>query len=166
MRLRALCAGLAIAVALPIAARADGCTAARVDVADWPIVRSARVPGFTLRLPRSYVRTADTTNATGATATWSDGGRARFTLVHLGGSASAATDAEPGHAVVRCEERIGSATAHIMSFPPVPDTTPIVVRATIRWPDGETVEIRAMSAERSDLDRLIAAVRTVRRTGA
>jgi hypothetical protein len=165
VRLRALCAGLALAAASPSVARADGCTPARVDVADWPIVRSARVPGFTLRLPRSYVRSTDTTSAPGATATWADGARARFTLVHRA-TAATVPPADAAGGATRCDERIGSATATIVSSAAGASAAAFAVHAHLRWPDGEEVDVHGIAADRSQLDQLLAAVRTVRRTGA
>jgi hypothetical protein len=45
-------------------------------------------------------------------------------------------------------------------------TNTFVVHARIRWPDGETLDVQADATDRSRLEQLLAAVRTIRRTGA
>lgn len=162
---RPLWGGVALALALASPARGHGCPASRVDVADWPIVRSPRVPGFTLRLPRTFTRdSAATAGDSAPSAAWSDA-RARFTLTRQ--SATAATP-EPGAEgrtnYVRCEDRVGSAMATIVSY--AQGATAYVVHARIRWPDGESVAVRADAADRTTLEQLLAAVRTLRRAGA
>jgi len=152
---------------IPAAARADACPASTVDIADWPIVRSARVPGFTLRLPRAFAR--DTTPiATDSTpsARWRDAARGRFTMSHLTSTAIPASlpASENSPTSMRCETRVGAATATIVAFGDGPST--YVVHARIRWPDGELLDVHADAADREHLEQLLAAVRTIRRTGA
>lgn len=162
-----LVAGAVLASAAPAITHADACMAARVDVADWPIVRSPRVPGFTLRLPRAYVRTPDATSTASAAATWTiDGQRARVTLVHASRSAPPPSDPLATNTGTRCDERIGSATATIVTYSSAATTTTYVVHARIRWPDGEEIVVHAESTDRPRVDELIAAVRSVRRAGA
>ena len=161
-------AGAVLALALPASSRADDCAAPRLDVADWPLVRSASVPGFTLRLPRAFVR--DTAAAPGSSALgarWSDASRANFALSHRGAGASASPlpAAEGRAAYTRCEERVGSASAVIVSYDEASPNR-FVVLARIRWPDGEELDVRAAAADRDQLRQVLAAVRTIRRAGA
>jgi hypothetical protein len=163
---RALLAGIALALASS-SARAEGCPASTVDVADWAIARSARVPGFTLRLPRSFAR--DTTGSSRdlpSSARWSDAARGRFAMSHLG-----ATETTPAPlpgidsaTSTRCDTSIGTATATIVTYADGPSA--YVVHARIRWPDGEAMEVHANAASRAHVELLIAAVRTIRRAGA
>lgn len=163
---RALLGGIALALAVASPARADGCPPSRVDVADWPIVRSARVPGFTLRLPRSFTR--DSSAIVGdstPSARWSDAARGRLTLSRQAGAASTSVPGAEGRAeYTRCDDRVGSATATIVSY--ADGSTAYVVRARITWADGESVDLYASAADREHLVQLLAAVRTVRRAGA
>src|SRR5689334_15528030 len=116
--------------------------AARLDVADWALVRSADVPGFTLRLPRAF--THDSVE--------------RAELAPAGGRSG----------YLRCEERVGSAVAVIVHYDGVQGSQsgPFVVRARVRWPDGEELDIRGDAPDRERLAQLLTAVRTIRRSGA
>jgi hypothetical protein len=161
---RALVAGVALALATSSPARADGCPASAVDVGDWAIVRSARVPGFTLRLPRSFTR--DTTGSSRelpSSARWSDAARGQFAMSHLGASVTPLASVD-GAASMRCDTRVGSATATIVTS--ADGRSAYVIHAQIRWPDGEAVEVHATAASRAHVELLIAAVRTIRRAGA
>ena len=168
MSWRASIAAAALSLAALSSARGDPCVAPRVDVADWPIVRSPRVPGFTLRLPRSF--THDTgTEAPSSAARWSDASRARFEIAHrmtddTGSTPLPSADGRASYA--RCEDRVGSASAIIISYGEGSTAGAYVVHARIEWPDGEILEVHADAAERARVNELIAAVRTVRRTGA
>jgi hypothetical protein len=165
--IRALLASAVLAVASSSYARADGCPASTVDIAEWPIVRSPRVPGFTLRLPRTFTRdSAPGARDSAPSARWSDAARGRLTLSHLTTSATPASfpAADGATSPTRCETRVGAATATILAYGDGP--TAYVVHARIRWPDGEAVEVRADAANRAHLELLIAAVRTIRRAGA
>ena len=147
-------------------AAADPCVAPRVDIADWPIVRSSRVPGFTLRLPRSFVRDSVATGPQHV-ARWSDATRARLEIAHLADASPPALPSPDGRtAYVRCEDRVGSATAVIVSYDEGTAGNAHVVHARIQWPDGESLDVRADAADRAQLDQLLAAVRSVRRAGA
>jgi hypothetical protein len=157
-------------LALPLApswpARPDACPASTVDIADWPIVRSPRVPGFTLRLPRTFTRdSARSTSDSAPAAHWSDAARGRLTLSHRADNdASPIPSANDGAKYVRCETRVGSATATIVSYDV--GTSTYVLHAEIRWPDGEALDVHASAADRAHLAQLLAAVRTIRRAGA
>ena len=167
MTARALLAGVALALASSSSARADGCPASTVEVADWAIVRSARVPGFTLRLPRSFTRdSTGTSRDLPASARWSDAARGRFAMSHLGAGATTPTalPSVQGATSTRCDTSVGTATATIVSYADGPSA--YVVHAQIRWPDGEAVEVHANAASRAHVELLIAAVRTIRRAGA
>lgn len=163
---RALLGGLALALALGSSARADGCPASNVDVADWPIVRSARVPGFTLRLPRTFTRDSITIAADSTpSARWRDAARGRLALSRQSGAAATSVPSAEGRAeYARCEDRVGSATATIVSYGQ--GANAYVIHAQIRWPDGEAVDVRADAADREHLAQILAAVRTIRRAGA
>jgi hypothetical protein len=162
--LRVSIAAAMLALAAPSHASADPCVAPRVDVADWPIMRSPRVPGFTLRLPRSFTRDTGATALPNA-ARWSDASGARLEIAHLPDArATALPSADGRSAYARCEDRVGSATAIIISY--AQSTATFVIEARIQWPDGESVEVRADASDRAHLDQLLAAVRTVRRAGA
>ncbi len=164
--MRALLAGVSLALASPASVRADVCPASTVDIADGPVVRSARVPGFTLRLPRSFTR--DSTGRSrepSASVRWSDPARGRFAMSHLAAGATPASP--PPHddlTPTRCETSVGTATATIVTYADGPSA--YVVHAHIRWPDGEAVEVRADAPSRAHVELLIAAVRTIRRAGA
>ena len=163
---RAVLAGAALVLASsPV--HAEGCPASTVDIGNWAIVRSARVPGFTLRLPRAFTRdSAALSDGSVPTARWSDAARARFTMSHRTGSATAAPlpDAEGRASYTRCEDRVGTATATIVAYGEGSDS--FVVHAHIRWPDGEALDVQANATDRVRLEELIAAVRTIRRVGA
>ena len=163
---RALVAGIVLVLASPASVRADGCPASTLDIADWPIVRSARVPGFTLRLPRSFTRdSAGSSRGSAPSARWSDAARGHLTLSHVDANATPAPP--PLHdsaTLVRCDASIGAATATIVTYADGPSAW--VVHAHIRWPDGEVVEVRADAASRAHVELLVAAVRTIRRVGA
>lgn len=166
MIVRASVAAAMLTLAALSGAAADPCVAPRVDIADWPIMRSPRVPGFTLRLPRSFTRDTGTTAPPNA-ARWNDAGRARLVLTHLGDVKSTTLPSSEGHTgYARCEDRVGSATAIIISYAESTPAGSVVVHARIQWPDGESVDVRADAADRAQLDQLVAAVRTVRRAGA
>jgi hypothetical protein len=171
VNVRAAIATTALAVAALSSAAAQPCTASRVDVADWAIVRSANVPGFTFRLPRSFTRDAEPapSDRGPAKARWTDPTRASFAMAHLGATrtALAPLPSSAGRALyTRCEERVGSATAIIVSYGEGPSANAFVVHARIRWPDGEELDVRARSGASARMDQLIAAVKTVRRAGA
>jgi len=163
---RALLGGIALAFAVASSARADGCPASSVDVADWPIVRSARVPGFTLRLPRSFARDSSTIAGDSTpSARWSDAAHGRLALSRQSGAALTSVPSAEGRTeYARCEARVGSATATIVSY--AEGSGIYVIRARIAWPDGESVELHASAADRAHLDQLLAAIRTIRRAGA
>ena len=164
--MRALLAGVSLALASPASVRADVCPASTVDIADWPVVRSARVPGFTLRLPRSFTRdSTGRSRESAASVRWSDPARGRFAMSHMGaGSAPEALAARAGATPTRWETSIGAATATIVTYADGPSA--YVVHAHVRWPDGEAVEIRADAPSRAHVELLIAAVKTIRRAGA
>jgi hypothetical protein len=163
---RALLGGLALALVVGSSAHADGCPATSVDVADWPIVRSARVPGFTLRLPRTFTRDSVTiTGDSTPSARWSDAVRGRLTLSRQADAAAQSVPGAEGRAeYARCDARVGSATATIVSYGQ--GANAYVIHAQIRWPDGEAVDVRADAADRAHFDQLLAALRTIRRAGA
>lgn len=161
-------------VASASAVTAQSC-AARLDVADWALVRSADVPGFTLRLPRAFTR--DSTAAASAalakprTAWWADATRGRLGLIRSAHDSSARPElvsAVGRSGYLRCEERVGSAVAVIVHYDVAQGSQngPFVVRARIRWPDGEELDIRGDAPDRERLAQLLTAVRTIRRSGA
>ena len=163
MSARALLAGILLALVATSPARADGCPATTMDVADWPVVRSPRLPGFTLRLPRTFAR-----DAAASAAHWTAASRARLTIAQRAPGATApavpSPDGRAGYA--RCEARVGAATATIVSFAENASASAFVVDARIHWPDGEELHLRADAADREHLAQLLAAVRTIRRAGA
>ena len=165
---RALLASAVLVLASATSARADECPASKVDIGDWPIVRSARVPGFTLRLPRSFARdSSQGSRAAGPSAGWSDTAGARFTMTHRSTDAMPAASLPPSEGAspsTSCETRVGAATATIVAYGAGPSD--YVIHARIRWPDGESVDVRADAANPTHLDLLLAAVRTIRRAGA
>ena len=166
MSWRASIAAAALTVVALSTASADPCVAPRVDVADWPILRSPRVPGFTLRLPRSFTREAGTDAA--PSARWSDATRARFEIAHrtTDGTTTPLPSPDGRPAYARCEDRVGRASAIIISYGEGTTGGAYVVRARIQWPDGEALDVHAAAPDRARLDEVLAAVRTVRRAGA
>jgi hypothetical protein len=149
--------------------------AARLDVADWALVRSADVPGFTLRLPRAFTRDsatrASTTLARSRTAWWADATRGRLGLTRSAHDSVERAELAPAggrSGYLRCEERVGSAVAVIVHYDGVQGSQsgPFVVRARVRWPDGEELDIRGDAPDRERLAQLLTAVRTIRRSGA
>jgi hypothetical protein len=149
--------------------------ATRLDVADWALVRSADVPGFTLRLPRAFTR--DSTGAGNVarvrppTAWWTDATRGRVGLIRSAHDSSgraelASAGGRSGY--LRCEERVGSAVAVIVHYDVAQGSRngPFVVRARMRWPDGEELDVRGDAPDRDHLVQLLTAVRTIRRSGA
>ena len=163
----ALLVGAALAFAAPSPTRATECPAPRIDIADWALVRSAKMPGFTLRLPRTFARdSASATVEPGASARWSDPGRARLTMSHRAATAAATPLPASGGRTMytTCEDRVGSATATIVAYGE--GTNAFVLHARIRWPDGEMLDVRADATDRPHLEQLLAAVRTIRRAGA
>jgi len=164
---------LLVAQAHPAATQS--CAAARLDVADWALVRSADVPGFTLRLPRGFSR--DSTAPAGVALTtsravwWADATRGRLGLVRSTPDSSARAElasASGRSGYLRCEERVGSAVAVIVHYDVAQGNRngPFVVRARIRWPDGEELDVRGDAPDRARLAQLLTAVRTIRRSGA
>src|SRR5204862_8145630 len=99
-------------------------------------------------------------------ARWRDAARGRFTMSHLTSTAIPASLPAPENSPtsMRCETRVGAATATIVAFGDGAST--YVVHARIRWPDGELLDVHADAADREHLEQLLAAVRTIRRTGA
>ena len=149
--------------------------AARLDVADWALVRSADVPGFTLRLPRAFTRDSaarpSATLTSSRTAWWADATRGRLGLIRSAHDPAAQAElASAGgrSGYLRCEERVGSAVAVIVHYDGAQGgrNGPFVVRARIRWPDGEELDIRGDAPDRERLAQLLTAVRTIRRAGA
>ena len=160
---RARLAGALLALVLPSSVRADdACPATTLDVADWAVVRSPRLPGFTLRLPRAFTRDA------AAAAHWTAASRARLTIAQRapGASSPAVPSADGRAGYARCETRVGAATATIVSYAEGPTASGFVLDARIRWPDGEELHLRADATDREHLAQLFAAVRTIRRAGA
>ena len=160
---RTLLAGALLALAPVTSVRADGCPATTIDVADWPVVRSPHLPGFTLRLPRTFAR-----DAAAGGAQWTAAARARLTIAQRAPSAPPpaipSADGRVGYA--RCDARVGSATATIVSYADGAAASTFVVDARIHWPDGEELHLRADAADREHLAQLLTAVRTIRRAGA
>ena len=149
--------------------------AARLDVADWALVRSADVPGFTLRLPRAFTRDSaarpSATLTSSRTAWWADATRGRLGLIrsaHDSAEHADLTSAGGRSGYLRCEERVGSAVAVIVHYDGAQGSQngPFVVRARIRWPDGEELDVRGDAPDRERLAQLLTAVRTIRRSGA
>jgi hypothetical protein len=164
---RALIASVGLTLAPSSSARASECPAPKVDIANWAIVRSARVPGFTLRLPRTFTRDSTPIGVDSApSARWIDAARGRFIMSHSTAAATAMPlPASEGRATyTRCEDRVGTAVATIVAYGE--GTNAFVVHAHIRWPDGEALDVRADATDRAHLDQLLAAVRTIRRAGA
>jgi hypothetical protein len=168
----ALAGGLLAAPAS--AAAGQGC-ATRLDVADWALVRSADVPGFTLRLPRAFTRdstaAARATRLQSPTAWWADPTRDRVGLIRSAHDTTARAElasagGRPGY--LRCEERVGSAVAVIVHYDVAQGRRngPYVVHARIRWPDGEELDVHGDAPDRERLAQLLTAVRTIRRSGA
>lgn len=164
---------LAAAVSDVESAMVQTCATPRVDIADWPIVRSARVPGFTLRLPRSFALDADSRVGAAPTtltaAGWTDTSQGRFALSRFrndGSPRPPLPSAEGRASYRRCEAQVGSAVADIVSYAEHQPAGRFVVHARVRWPDGEELVVSADAAGRAQLDELLAAVRTIRRTGA
>jgi len=162
-------------VAMTSSAIGQTCASARLDVADWALVRSADIQGFTLRLPRAFTR--DSTAAPPVTLTragaawWADATRGRLGLIRSAHDTSARAElASAGgrSGYLRCEERVGSAVAVIVHYDVAQGGVngPFVVRARIRWPDGEELDVRGDAPDREHLAQLLTAVRTIRRSGA
>lgn len=164
---RALIVSAGLALASSSTSRANQCPAPKVDIADWALVRSAKMPGFTLRLPRTFTRdTAKTMVEPAPSARWSNAARARLMMSHRAATAAAAPLPASGGrtSYTICEDRIGAATATIVAYGE--GTNAFVIHARIRWPDGETLDVRADATDRAYLEQLLAAVRTIRRAGA
>ena len=166
---RALLVSAVLALVQPSPVRADGCPASTVDVANWPVVRSPSLPGFTLRLPRTFTRHAPSSSR-GATPSsqWTAATHARLTITHRDPKAGARVfpPADGRSDYARCEERVGIATATVVSYANAPGAATYVVDAHIRWPDGEALDLRADASDREHLAQLLAALRTIRRAGA
>jgi hypothetical protein len=171
--MRVLLGALLVVAASP--ARGQGCAVARLDVADWALVRSADVPGFTLRLPRAFTRDStppsNAARATSRTAWWADATRGRLGIRSAHDSSAHAELASAGgrSGYLRCEERVGSAVAVIVHYEAGAQGNqngPFVVRARIRWADGEELDVRGDAPDRERLAQLLTAVRTIRRSGA
>ncbi len=166
----------ALLVATTSPAVAQSCASPRLDVANWALVRSANVPGFTLRLPRAFARDSATAGGVMLTKTptawWTDASRGRLGLIRsVGDSASRSVlaSAEGRSGYLRCEERVGSAVAVIVHYDTAATGStdgPFVVHARIRWPDGEELDVRGDAPDRARLAQLLTAVRTIRRSGA
>lgn len=169
-------AALAASLLAPSAALAaearESCAASVADISSWPIVRSPRVPGLTLRLPRSFEREADAAAAAGgstsvSSARWTDPARGQLVISR---GATPSSISAPGF--IRCEERVGSAVAVIESSDRSAsggDGTgagTFQIQARLRWPDGEEVVVLGHAADRERFSELLAAVRTIRRTSA
>jgi hypothetical protein len=168
----------ALLVAMASHAEAQTCASARLDVANWALVRSANVPGFTLRLPRAFARdsaaSGGLTLTKSPTAWWTDASRGRLGLIRAAhdSSSRAALASAVGHSgYLRCEERVGSAVAVIVHYDAAATGKgsaegPFIVHARIRWPDGEELDVRGDAPDRDRLAQLLTAVRTIRRSGA
>jgi hypothetical protein len=151
----------------------ESCATSRVDVTSWPIVRSPRVPGLSLRLPRSFARDPDpvppgATSEVGG-ARWTDPSRGRLLISREVPAGLAPPGGGPDY--TRCEERVGSAAAIIVSYarrgPAAPTAgAPFRVQARLRWADGEEVVVFGDAADPERFEELMAAVRTIRRVGA
>ena len=164
-----------VLLAASASAAAGQSCATRLDVADWALVRSADVPGFTLRLPRAFTRestaAANVPRMPSRTAWWADATRGRVGLVRSAHDTTARAElASAGgrSGYLRCEERVGSAVAVIVHYDVAQGSRngPFVVRARIRWPDGEALDVRGDAPDRERLAQLLTAVRTIRRSGA
>jgi hypothetical protein len=151
----------------------DACATSATDISSWPIVRSPRVPGLTLRLPRAFERDADPAAAAGSTTSTAS---ARWTHAANGRLVIARGATPPGMmpppsagapAYSRCEERVGSAVAVIESYDRLQSgESAFHVRARFRWPDGEELVVFGDASDRVRFSELLAAVRTIRRTSA
>jgi hypothetical protein len=165
----------ALLVAVASSAAGETCAPARIDMTDWALIRSAAVPGFTLRLPRAFVRdSAEPPLAArvrkAPTASWADASRGRLALMRTSGDSSAHVPlgSDGRVAYQRCEERVGSAVAIIVSYDTASGNAdgPFVLHACIRWPDGEDLDVRGDAPDRARLEQMLAAVRSIRRAGA
>jgi hypothetical protein len=159
------------------AAAAESCAASRLDVSSWPIVRSPRVPGLSLRLPRNFERDGRQQGVASPAPSerWTDPARGRL-LISWGAPAGLASPGGgPEHS--RCEERVGSAVAVIVSYArrkpsggsaagPLTAGAPFRLQARLRWPDGEEAVVLGDAADLERFGELLAAVRTIRRVGA
>jgi hypothetical protein len=158
----------------PAVAGSEACAPTSADVSSWPIVRSPRVPGLTLRLPRSFERESDPAAASPLAATSATAARwthaASGQLVISRGAPPAGVRSAPsadGASYKRCEERVGSAVAVIESYDRgASGESAFHVQARFRWPDGEEVVVLGDAADRERFSELLAAVRTIRRTAA
>ena len=106
------------------------------------------------------------------TAWWADAARGRLGLIRAANDSTARAElvssgGRPGY--LRCEERLGSAVAVIVHYVAVArgsENGPFVVRARLRWPDGEELDVHGDAPDRERLAQLLTAVRTIRRAGA
>ena len=67
-----------------VAEAREVCAPLAADVTSWPIVRSSRVPGLTLRLPRNFVRDTAVagvgTTSSSTRARWADATRGQLVI--------------------------------------------------------------------------------------
>ena len=167
MSARALLVGVTLALASSSTSWASECPAPKIDIGNWALVRSAKMPGFTLRLPRTFTRdTASSPVEPAPSARWSDPARTRLTMSHRAATAAATPlPASGGRTMYTiCEDRVGTATATIVAYGE--GASAFVVHARIRWPDGEVLDVRADATDRAHFEQILAAVRTIRRAGA
>jgi hypothetical protein len=148
----------------------EACVPATTDISSWPIVRSPRVPGLTLRLPRSFERDSGASTEparSGITARWTQAAGGQL-VISRGAVPSAALAASAGApSYNRCEERVGSAVAVIESVDRGTEgQSAFRLQARLRWPDGEEILVVGDAADRERFAELLAAVRTIRRTSA
>jgi hypothetical protein len=150
------------------------CAPATTDISSWPIVRSPKVPGLTLRLPRAFEREQEASppssaTPSGTTARWSHAAQGQIVISRGAAPAGMMPSSSAGApAYSRCEEKVGSADAVIESYDrgaPAGGST-FHVQARFRWPDGEEIVVLGDAADRERFGELLAAVRTIRRTSA
>ena len=169
---------VSLAPASRVSNSVDPCTFASTDISAWPIVRSPRVPGLTLRLPRSFEREPEqappaSSASSASSARWTHAANGQLVIargaVPAGMIPPSATSA-PSYR--RCEERVGSAVAVIEAYDQMRSPGALTgvgsfhVQARFRWPDGEELVVLGDAADRERFGELLAALRTIRRTSA
>ena len=156
-------------------ASAASCLHPNVSTSAWRTVHSPRLPTFSVRIPPDFARDAGEDSypePQSPGSRWADSAHAQL-VVHLvqGGrrllGSLPTASGRPEYS--RCVERIGAATAVIVSYNRTDDVGhtayvgPFQVHAQLHWPDGSEVNVYGMADTRRRFLELLAAVRTIRR---
>jgi hypothetical protein len=157
---------------------AERCQRPDIRVRRWAAVHSPRLPGFELRVPPGFTRDSGENSyhdPQPSGSRWADSVNDQLVVHwvktaddHVLLGALPASEGQPEYS--KCVEQIHTAAAEIVSYNQLESVGegyagPYQIHARLRWPDGVLVEVYGMASNHRRHLEILAAVRTIRRTG-